>query len=96
MKKETLDLYEKYRYVLRLFSDERSELFPNDPDFENFFTEYNMIICFHWRIKNPYKVLNKRRNELMKKFNHGLYKLLLEEYFCYDISVIILSFIIKL
>ena len=95
MKKETLDLYAKYRYVLHLLSDERNELFQNDPDFEKFFEAYNMTICFHWKIKNPYKNFNRRRNELIKRFEYGKYNILLQEKFCYDISLIILSYIIK-
>lgn len=95
MKHETIDLYLKYKYILELFTEEREELFINDPNLERFFDTYNMIICFHWRIKKPYKYFNRRRNELMKKFNYGLYELLLKEFFCDDISSIILSFIIK-
>ena len=93
MKKETVDLYAKYRYFLYLLSNERIELF-ND-NFEDFFEAYNMTICFHWKIKNPYKNFNRRRNELVKRFEYGKYKILLHEKFCYDISLIILSYIIK-
>ena len=93
MKHETLELYEKYKYALCLFSDQRYEIF-ND-DFEKFYEYYNMIIIYHWKIKPPYKIFNKRRNELIKKFNYGLYKMLLHEFFCNDISLIIVSFIIK-
>ena len=99
MKPETFDLYYKYRYFLRVLSNERLRLFlknENDIDFDSFFDNYNHVIYMHYNLKPILKNCRRNRARAFQKFEYGKYEILLRSVFCPDIKNLILSFIIKI
>ncbi len=97
MKPETKILYNKYQYFLFLLSNERNELFlrsQNDLDYEWFFDSYDWVVVLHRKIKPLYMNFKTRRLQMMNKFEHGKYMILLRPNFCYDIRKLIVSFIL--
>ena len=64
-------------------------------DYDKFFNTYNHVITWHWCIKPRWRDYKKRRAYLIKKFEYGKYNILLSSKFCYDVKILILSYIMK-
>ncbi len=96
MKSETLIVYNKYNYFLFVLSNERFNLFTihdNALDYDTFFDLYNDVVCWHKIIRPLYRNFNKRRSEIIKKFEYEKYMILLRSRFNYDIYTEIMGFI---
>jgi hypothetical protein len=94
---ETLSIYQKYSYFLHILSDERFLLFRknrNEIDCDSFFDYYNFVIYKHIQLKPLYRNFRANRAQIMKKFNHGKYYILLRSRFCSDLCFYIITFIV--
>ena len=93
---DTHNLYTKYRYFMYVLSNERLSFFiknENELDYDKFFMyfadiEWNLLV-----IKDPWKNFRRKRSKLIKKFEYKKYEILLRSKFCYDIKILILTFI---
>ena len=95
MKPETEMLYYKYRYFLFLISKERNDLFyksESELDYDNFFEAYDYGISLHIEIRPFWRLYNKNRYQIIKKFEYGKYKIAIRPYFCTDIKNVIFYF----
>ena len=97
MKSKTKKLYEKYYDFLFLISNERNFLFSSSEhelNYEKFFEAYNWVTSYHMEIKRIYRNFMKRRSEIIKKFEHQKFMIMLRPKFYYDVRKVIVSFLL--